>query len=193
MTALVQPQPFVAVEEYLEGEKLSEVRHEYVDGYVYAMAGASDDHNRIAINILGELREVLRGKPCEPFGADMKLRIGESNSFYYPDAMVACDKTDMDKYFREKPTVIFEVLSPDTARVDQREKRFAYALIPSLKTYVIVSQEKQELTIIRRGKAGQWNTEVLAGPQEILKLSELKVEIPFSRIYERTSIARQKK
>ena len=192
MSALAQIQPFISVEEYLEGEKLSDIRHEYVDGYVYAMAGASEDHNRIAGNIFAELRERLRGKPCEPFIVDMKLRVRESNSLYYPDVFVACDRHDNEKYFRERPTIIFEVLSPQTARIDQREKRSAYALLPSLKAYVIVSQEKQEVTVIRRAKSGQWGTEVISGPDEALKLPEIKVEIPFNRIYERTSIARRK-
>src|ERR1051325_8266186 len=144
MTAVAHAQQLISIEDYLEGERLSEIRHEYVGGYVYAMAGGSDDHNRITANICGELRERLRGQRCEPFMADMKLKIAGSETFYYPDVLVACDPTDNAEYFRERPTVVFEVLSHDTERADQREKRFAYALIPSLKVYVMVSQEKPE-------------------------------------------------
>src|SRR5437899_846748 len=190
--AVAPSQQLISVEEYLEDEKFSDVRHEYVGGYVYAMAGASDDHNRITVNIIGELRQRLRGKRCEPFGADMKLKIPGSQAFYYPDALVSCDPADNAKYFRERPTVVFEVLSPDTERTDQREKWYAYALIESLKVYVIVSQEKRELTVLRRGRKGPWVAKVVAGRGSILKLPEIKVEIPLARIYERTSIAQGK-
>jgi Uma2 family endonuclease len=179
----------VSVEEYLQGEKSSEVRHEYVEGSVYSMAGSSDDHNRIAINIAGELREQLRGTRCEPFMADMKFKMTVGQTYYYPDVLVACDPKDNSKYHRERPAVVFEVLSSDTQRTDQSEKRSAYALVPSLKAYVLVSQEKMALTVLRRGRVGPWRAEVVAGPDAILKLPEIKVLIPLSRIYERTAIA----
>src|SRR5262249_5934694 len=147
-SALAHRHELLSVEEYLEGERLSEIRHEFVGGLVYAMAGASDEHNRIAGNIFGELREQLRGKRCEAFMDDMKFKIPGSQSFYYPDVLVACDSTDHAKYYRERPTVVFEVMSPETERSDQREKRFAYALVHSLKVYIIVSQEKHEMTVL---------------------------------------------
>jgi len=191
-SAVAQSQHLISVEEYLEGERLSEIRHEYLGGKVYAMAGASDDHNRIAINIVSQLVERLRGKRCEPFGADMKLKIPGSEAFYYPDALIACDPSDSATYFRERPTVVFEVLSPDTERIDLREKRFAYSLIPSLKVYVIVAQDRIEVTILRRGKTRQWVGEVLSERDAVLKLPEVKVEISLARIYERTAVARTK-
>jgi len=191
-SAVAQSQHLISVEEYLEGERLSEIRHEYLGGKVYAMAGASDDHNRIAINIVSQLVERLRGKRCEPFGADMKLKIPGGEAFYYPDALIACDLSDSATYFRERPTVVFEVLSPDTERIDLREKRFAYSLIPSLKVYVIVAQDRIEVTILRRGKTRQWVGEALSERDAVLKLPEVKVEIPLARIYERTAVSRTK-
>ena len=122
----------------------------------------------------------------------MKLKMPGSEAFYYPDALIACDRSDSATYFRERPTVVFEVLSPDTERIDQREKRFAYSLIPSLKVYIIVAQDKSEVTILRRGKRRQWVGEVLSGRDSVLKLPEVKVEIPLARIYERTAVARTK-
>ena len=192
MGAVAQSQPLLSVEDYLEGERFSEIRHEYVGGCVYAMAVASDDHNRIVANICGALLDRLRGKRCEPFMADMKLKIPGSQAFYYPDVLVACDPADNAKYFREWPTVVFEVLSSETERTDQREKRYAYALIPSLKVYVLVSQEKRELTVLRRGRIGPWVAEVIAGRNAVLKLPEIKVELPVARIYERTAAPPQK-
>jgi len=192
MRVLAQTQQLVSVEDYLERERVGDVRHEYVGGYVYAMAGGSEDHNRIVVNIISQLHARLRGKRCEPFMADMKVNIPEEQAFYYPDVLVACDPTDNAKYFRERPTVIFEVLSPDTQRTDEREKQFAYALIPSLKVYVLVSQEKPELTVLRRSRPGPWTAQVISGRSATLKLPEIKVQIPLARIYERTALARTK-
>jgi Uma2 family endonuclease len=191
-SALAHRQQLMSVEEYLEEEKLSDVRHEYVDGYVYAMAGASDDHNRIAVNILSALHEQLRGKRCEPFMADMKFKIPGSEVVYYPDVLVACEPSDNAKYFRERPTVVFEVTSPDTERTDQHEKRFAYALAPSLKVYVIVSQQRQDITVLRRGRSNSWRADVLDDQKSILKLPEIKADIPLARIYERTTLLRSR-
>src|SRR5438445_9615295 len=98
-SVLTHADRLISAEHYLEGERLSEVRHEYVGGRVYAMAGASDDHNRIAINIVSQLVERLRGKRCEPFGAAMKLKMPGSEAFYYPDALIACDRSDSATYF----------------------------------------------------------------------------------------------
>jgi Uma2 family endonuclease len=191
-SAVAQSQHPISVEDYLEGERFSEVRHEFVAGRVYAMAGASVDHNRITLNLLAELRERLRGKRCEPFGSDMKLKMPGSEAFYYPDALVTCDPADDAKYFREKPVIVFEVLSQETERTDQREKRFAYSLIPSLKVYVLISQEKREISVLRRGRTEQWVSESVTGRDALLELPEIKVEIPLVRIYERTAAARLK-
>ena len=187
MSALPKITELVSTEEYLEGERHAEVRHEYVDGYVYAMAGASANHNRIAGNIFSELRERLRGRGCEPFITDMKVRIPPSfaDVFYYPDVLVACDPTDNAPYFRERPSVIFEVLSPETERTDRREKAIAYRQLPSLETYVLVDQDRMALTVLRRAEVG-WQAEQLQGADAILKLPSLGVEMPLEHIYERT-------
>jgi len=188
--AAAQANEMLSVEDYLEGERLSEIRHEYVGGYVYAMAGASDDHNRIVGNIYSALHQRLRGKRCEPFMADMKLKIPGGQAYYYPDVLVACDPTDNATYFRERPTVVFEVLSPETARSDQREKWYAYAMVQSLKVYVLVSQDPREVTVLRRGRPGPWVTTVIKNISSVLKLPEIQVEIPLARIYERTKAPR---
>jgi Uma2 family endonuclease len=153
------------------------------------MAGASEDHNRIAGNIFSFLHEKLRGKRCEPFMADMKFKLPDSEVFYYPDVLVACEPSDNAKYYRERPTIVFEVLSAETERTDQREKRFAYVLASSLKVYVIVSQEQARLTVLRRGRSNSWQEQVIEGLDGTLNLPEIKVEIPLTRIYERTPLS----
>jgi Uma2 family endonuclease len=185
---------WISPEEYLEGERLSEIRHEYVDGRVYAMAGASDDHNRITGNLFGELRERLRGGRCEAFINDMKVKIPPQfgDAYYYPDVLVTCDQSDDAKYFREKPSCIFEVLSPDTERTDRREKSLAYRQIPGIKTYVLFEQDRIAATVLRRAEIG-WNSELIEGKNALLKLPEIGIEIPLERIYERTAVARSSK
>ena len=121
MSALEKIATQATVEEYLEGERKSETRHEYVAGDIYDMAGASRTHNRIAGKIHTTLQNAFRGKRCEAFITDMKVRIrtrGET-LFYYPDVFVSCDPRDTDDYFSDYPSVIFEVLSPDTKRLDE--------------------------------------------------------------------------
>jgi Uma2 family endonuclease len=189
MSIATQPTALITPEEYLEGERLSETRHEYVSGHVFAMAGASVDHNRIAGNIFRELGNALRGKRCEPFINDMKVKLPPmlGDAFYYPDVVVACDPSDNAKYYRERPTIIFEVLSPETERTDQREKTIAYRSMPSITTFALVDQSRMALTVHRRTGTG-WQTEVLEGRNAILKLSDIGVEIPLERIYERTAV-----
>ena len=190
VTAIPKAADGLSPDEYLEGERLAEVRHEYVDGRVYAMAGASDDHNRIAGNIFAELRERLRGHSCEPFINDMKVKIPPAfaDVYYYPDVLVACDPTDNARYFRERPTLIIEVLSTETERTDRREKAIAYRHIPTVEAYVLVEQERMAATLLRRTEPG-WQSDVIEGPGSVLKLVGIGVEIPLERIYERTTLA----
>jgi len=190
MIAIPKAADWVSPEEYLEGERSAEVRHEYVDGRVYAMAGASDDHNRIAGNIFRELGNALRGHKCEPFINDMKVKIPPAfaDVYYYPDVLVACDPTDNARYFRERPTVIIELLSAETERTDRREKAIAYRQIPTMDAYILVEQERMAATILRRAEPG-WQSNVMEGSGSVLKLSGIGVEIPLERIYERTTVA----
>ena len=188
MTAIPKTSEQITPEEYLAGEKLAEVRHEYVDGHVYAMAGTSDEHNRIVVNLGSELRAALRGKRCEPFTVDVKVKIPPAfaDAFYYPDVMVVCDPTDNAKYFRERPTVIFEILSPDTERTDRREKAIAYRQISTIQNYILVEQDRLAMTVLHRAEDG-WRKEELEGQDAVLRLASIGVELPLAAIYERTA------
>ena len=189
MSAIFKSTNRISPEDYLEGEKFAELRHEYVDGYVYAMAGASDDHNRIAGNIFAVLHAALRGKRCEPFSTDMKVKIPPTfaDVFYYPDVMVVCDPGDNSKYYRERPSVIFEVISPETERTDRREKALAYRQNPTIQAYVLVEQDRVAATVLLRADEG-WQSEMLEESSSVIKLPAIGVEIPLQRIYERTSL-----
>lgn len=193
MTAVAKPTGWISPEEYLEGERHSEIRHEYVEGHVYAMAGASADHTRISRNILTFLDNAFRGKRCEAFGSDMKVKIPPqfADIFYYPDVIVSCDPTDDAKFFRERPAVIFEVLSPDTERTDRREKAIAYRQIASVQAYVIVEQEQPSVTVLRQAETG-WKTETIQGLNGILRLPTIGIEMPLAEIYRQTAVADSK-
>ena len=129
----------LSVEDYLAGEPASEVRHEYLGGVVYAMAGASIEHNIISGNIYSSLRSHLRGKPCGAFMADVKLRLEfvSDDVFYYPDVMVACDPRDTDKFYKRFPKVLIEVMSESTERIDRREKRWSYQQIETRRAFAL--------------------------------------------------------
>ena len=150
-----EPIPYVSVEDYLAGELRSEVRHEYFDGFVTAMAGTSDRHEIVAGNLFGALLNHLRGKPCRPFvsGMKLRLRVRERDLFYYPDIMVACQPTDNARYFREQPVLLGEVLSEDENK-DLVEKYFAYQRIAALAEYIVLSQNpaQPEVQIFRRSE-----------------------------------------
>jgi Uma2 family endonuclease len=168
-------------EEYLSHEARSEVRHEYLGGMLYAMAGASEEHNIISLNLAAALRSHLRDKPCRVFMADMKVRvhIATEHVFYYPDVMVAGDARDTDRYSKRYPKVLIEVLSQETERTDRREKFLSYSGIETLEEYVLVAQDKVEVTIFRR--TNQWQPEMVT---ETLQLPSLEFLLPLSSIYD---------
>jgi len=144
-----KPQLYISVAEYLASEKDSPVRHEYVDGQMYAMAGASDRHNRLALNLASRLNDHLNGGPCEVFIAAMKV-IVDPLVYYYPDVVVTCDPLGGDPYVRTQPHLILEVVSPSTERIDRHEKLFAYRRVPSLREYVLVLQDRMQVEVYRR-------------------------------------------
>lgn len=173
----------LTVDEYLESEKASRVRHEYLGGQVYSMAGASEDHNRIALNIASRLLAHTRGGPCRVFMSDMKLRIEAASAFYYPDVFVTCDAEDTEDYFKTRPCLIIEVTSPTTAVIDRREKLLAYKRIDSLREYVLISQEEISVEFYRLDRGGHWWVETL-GAEDALKLESVDLEIAVNEIYE---------
>lgn len=174
----------ISVEEYLAGEQDGDVRHEYIGGLVYAMAGVASRHNTICLNLAVALRSQLRGKPCQVFIVDVKvrLRIANEDIFYYPDLMVTCDPRDTEEYFKRYPKVLIEVLSPSTERVDRREKFLSYTQIESLEEYVLVAQDYLEVTVFRR--ADNWRSEVAKQPQQHLRIPSLDFTLSLSDIYE---------
>ncbi|MCI0683251.1 MAG: Uma2 family endonuclease [Gemmataceae bacterium] len=175
----------ISVEDYLAGELVSPIKHEYVGGVVYAMAGAINRHNRIATNVLGTVHARLRGRPCQPFNSDTKVRVRlpHQTRFYYPDAMVVCRPNPDDDSFQDEPVVIVEVLSRSTRRIDEGEKKDAYLTIPSLHVYALVEQEVPAVVAHRRTDHG-FVREVYEGLDAVLPLAEIDIELPLAEAYE---------
>ncbi|CAG0951818.1 hypothetical protein ANRL3_00286 [Anaerolineae bacterium] len=133
---------------YLQGELLADTKHEYIDGEVYAMAGASENHNLLALNMAGELRSKLKGTPCRTFMSDMKVKAWEA--FFYPDVMVVCERDNENEYYKNSPVIVVEVLSKTTRKFDQTVKRLRYQALPSLEEYVLIEQDRGEIVVFRR-------------------------------------------
>ncbi|MCX7093260.1 MAG: Uma2 family endonuclease [Methylobacter sp.] len=146
----VKNSDLISVEEYLKGEPSSEVKHELIDGHVYAMAGASANHQRISVNILSEFSNHLKNVPCEPFGSNMKVRI--DSNFFYPDVIVDCHFDNSEPYFTQTPIIIVEVLSKSTRRMDETIKLMSYITIPSLQEYVLIQQDFVDIQVLRRSE-----------------------------------------
>lgn len=182
----------ISIEDYLEGEKGSPVKHEYIDGFVYAMAGASDRHNRISINLTKHLDTHLEEEPCDVFMADMKVWASEK-VFYYPDVVVACDGLNADPYYRKQPRLIVEVTSPSTENIDRSEKLLAYRQIKSLKEYVIVSQDAVRVDVFRRMRGDRWQLEIFTDVNEEVRLESVGLTLSVANIYRRVKFPKQPK
>jgi Uma2 family endonuclease len=170
-------------QEYLQGELTSEIRHEYVDGEVYAMAGAGEAHNLIALNIASKLREFVRGGPCRVFISDMRLHVPTWKAYYYPDILVTCDPTDSQSYFKERPSLVVEVFSSDTERTDHKEKMLAYRTLATLKEYVLVTTDKRQIEIYRRDAQDEWQLAVV-NQDESMQLESIGASLTLDEIYE---------
>ena len=178
--AVPRPAP-VSVDDYLDGETCTEIKHEYLDGEAVAMGGASAKHGLVAGALHAALLSHARRKGCQLFIADMKVRVNHADQtyFYYPDLLLACDPQDREPYYRHRPCMVVEVLSPGTERIDRREKLFAYQMIPSLREYLLVDPEKRCVEVYRFGETVRHET----FPEGSFRLDCLDAEIAVAEIY----------
>ncbi|AFZ26657.1 hypothetical protein Cylst_4584 [Cylindrospermum stagnale PCC 7417] len=175
---------YISPEDYLQGEETSPVKHEYRQGEVYAMAGASNTHVIIAGNLFATLRNHLRGSGCQAYISDTKAHIESINTYYYPDVMVSCDQRDKTfNNFLRYPCLIIEVLSPSTEGFDRGDKFADYRNLESLQEYVLVSQNRINLEIFRRNPEGQW---VLYpyGKEDTIHLASVDFRCAVTDVYE---------
>lgn len=174
----------VSVEEYLAAEELSDVRHEYLGGMVYARGGETRAHNQIVGNLYAAIRQHLRRGPCRLYVSDIRVNLDlrEDEYYYYPDIVVTCDPKDDHPRFVRYPKLLIEVASPATQRADRREKFFAYTSLESLEEYVLVAQDTPEVIAFRR--ADGWRPDKVEGAGAALTLRSLECTLPFDLVYE---------
>ncbi len=174
----------ISIAEYIQGEELSEIRHEYIYGEVYAMAGANTTHNRVVTNVGYKIDERLRNSRCETFVENVKLKADEA-TFYYPDVMVACDENPESIYYREESILLVEVLSPSTERIDRNEKLNVYRNIPTLQEYLIVWQNEVRAELYRKNTDNSWSAEIFDEISAEIRLDSVDLNLTLVEIYRR--------
>ncbi|MFT5469261.1 MAG: Uma2 family endonuclease [Verrucomicrobiales bacterium] len=183
MTAQLAPVPFISIEEYLDGEEESEIRHEYANGEVRAMAGATEEHELVVLAIAAELRSHLKGKPCKVTASNLKLKIelNHADLFYYPDAMVWGDSDDNERLYKTRPKVLVEVMS--RYKTDHLEKLFVYQQIGSLEEYLIVDQDFSDPKAWIYRRATNWDQELIK-PGGLIELPSIGFSIALDGLFE---------
>jgi len=177
--------PHITPQEYLSLERKSPTRNEYFRGEIFAMAGTSREHSLIAGNLNREIGNQILDRPCESYASDMRVMVAATGLYTYPDVVVVCDEPEFED--REvdtllNPTVIFEILSPTTEAYDRGVKFGHYRRIPSLREYVLVSQDRMLVERYTR-QGNDWLLSELTRPDEVLKLGSIGCEVPLHRMY----------
>lgn len=160
---------YISPEDYLEGERVSPIKHEYIRGEVYAMTGGTQAHNIITGNLFLLLGNHVRHRGCRAFMENIKVRIETADIYYYPDLVVSCDSRDRNSYedFIRYPSLVVEVLSPTTAAFDRGDKFGDYRQIETLQEYVLISQERVSVECFRRNTEGRWELYTYTKGEEI--------------------------
>jgi len=185
-----EPKPFLTVEEYLAAERRAERKHEYYAGEIFAMAGASRRHALIVTNLVGELRQLLRRRPCEVYSTDLRLRVASTGLFTYPDVMVVCGAPEFaaeDPDTLVNPVLIVEVLSETTKNYDRGEKFRHYRTLASLREYLLVAQDAVHIEQYVRQADGSWRLTETGDPEAVIELVSLDCQLPVALIYEKVS------
>ena len=176
---------YLMPEEYLKLEEKSNIKHEYIDGYAYAMAGAIDAHVTIALNLASSLRNHLRGSGCRVYIADMKARIESINRYFYPDVMVTCDRRDRETpKYKQFPCLIVEVLSDSTEAFDRGDKFADYQQFESLREYVLINVKRQRVECFRRNSEGLWVLQSYTAESGTFQLQSIEFEGTMEALYE---------
>ena len=183
--SLPAPQPFFDAQAYLAWEAEQSTKHEYHDGEVFAMAGASDAHVTVAGNVYMALRNHLRGSPCSVFISDMKLRVEEDNAFFYPDVFVTCADSDRGQsHSKSAPVLVVEVLSPATSAYDRGAKFAAYRKLPTLREYALIDPERLSLDLFRReGDSKRWVLHPIEAGGHV-EWASVGLQVPLEALYE---------
>jgi Uma2 family endonuclease len=175
-------------DEYLEIERAAELKSEYLDGQIYAMAGGSPEHNTISINLTVEVGGALRSGPCRPFGSDQKVRIPSEALFTYPDLSVVCGEPRYHDSYGDvllNPAAIFEVLSPSTEDYDRGRKFTRYQQIESLSDYILIAQDQPRIDHYVRQTPDRWLLTTYVGLETMFQIPSIGCALRLSDVYNR--------
>ncbi len=192
MSAL--PEPRMTEEEYLAFERASDIKHEFFAGEIFAMSGASRAHNLICTNTVSALRPQLRGRPCEIYANDMRVKVSSTGLYTYPDIVAVCGEVRLDDSHFDtllNPTLIIEVLSASTADYDYGRKFKHYRELPSLREYVLISQETPRVDCFVRLDDGVWQLTDLRGLDATLTLTSVHAALSLADVYEQVTFPTQ--
>lgn len=183
--------PRLTPQEYLERERKAQAKSEYRQGLIVAMAGASPEHNAIVFNLAGALSAQLRGKPCQGFSSDLRVRVPASNAYYYPDITVVCGEPQYEMLAGLRsllnPTLLIEVLSETTEKADRKEKFDGYWTLKSLKTYMLVSQDSPRIETYTRQVDGSWRLEIANELASVVTLDAIGCTLQLADVYQNVS------
>ncbi len=179
----------LTAEEFLAWDATQTLRHEFVHGEVFAMAGAEERHVTVGLNIAIALRAHLRGTPCRTFINDMKLHVDAADAYFYPDVMVTCSKADAaDPMIKREPVLVVEVLSPSTAAFDRGDKFAAYRNLASLREYLLVDTETRRCDLYRIGADGLWVLHPFA-PEASVQLDSVALSLSAQALWDEVGSA----
>ena len=174
----------MTAEEFLAWDEKQTLRHEFVQGEVFAMAGGEDNNNTVALNLVMALRQHFRGTPCRVFASDVKLRVEQADCFFYPDVMVTCSAADRtQRLIKREPTLVVEVLSLSTAAFDRGDKFAAYRQLPSLAEVLLVDPVKRRCDLYRKGADGLWVLHP-SGADEAVRLESVALTVESEVLWE---------
>src|SRR5437588_7283267 len=183
-----QPTTQLMPEEYLAIERRAEYKSEYIDGEVVAMTGASRRHNLIVLNVASEITQQLKGRPCEAYVSDMRVRVPSTRLYTYPDVVVVCGEPEFaDDYVDTllNPTLIVEVLSESTELYDRGKKFGFYRTIESLAEYLLVAQDECRVEQFVKQPDGRWMLSDYRSPEEVVELSSIQCRLALKEVYDK--------
>jgi Uma2 family endonuclease len=187
-----QPKPFLSFDDWLAAERASlDGRTEFIDGEVFAMAGASEAHNLIVANVIGELGNQFKGRPCLVYPSNMKVRVETARTGAYPDVTVVCGPRtflDESRDVLTNPTLIIEVLSDSTEAWDHGGKFAAYRALPSLRAFLLLSQRAMQAELFVRADEDAWTLRVFDGPDAVVPLADAEASLRLQEVYDKVDL-----
>jgi Uma2 family endonuclease len=182
---------YLTPEEYLAFERKAEYKNEYIDGEIVAMTGASRRHNLITVNLGREISQQLKGRACEAYTGDMRVRIPSKRMYTYPNVVVVCDEPQFEEDYLDtllNPTVIIEVLSKSTERYDRFNKFAFYRTIESLAEYVLVAQHEYRVEQYTKQPDGRWLLSDHRSPENVVELASIQCTLALREVYDKVSL-----